>query len=85
MNPILIDELIKEDRTDTETSVIIEGKKLTGWQLAKPCNYDKEYTSFIDRLKGAWLVFTCKAIPVQYFCDLTEEEQIAYVKTQIKK
>jgi hypothetical protein len=85
MKPIVIDELIKQDRTDTQTSIVINGRKLTGWQLAKPLNYDKEYTTLIERLKGAWLVFICKAIPVQYFCDLTEEQQVEYVKSQLKK
>ncbi len=84
MKPIVIDELLKEDHTDTETSVTINGKKMTGWQLAKPENYRKEYTPFIERLIGAWKVFQCKAIPVQYFCDLTQEEQVEFVKTQLK-
>ncbi len=86
MKPILIDEFIKDaGDTQSQTSVTIDGQKLNGYQIAKPINYNIEYTSFMDRLKGAWLVFRCKAVPVQYFCDLTEQEQIDYVKEIIKK
>ena len=31
--------------TSEEVSVVIDGKKLEGWQIAKPLNYDKEYTT----------------------------------------
>jgi hypothetical protein len=31
------------------------------WVLARPLNYRKQYTSFLDRIKRAWKVFTCEA------------------------
>ena len=81
MKAILIDELVKDQSTE-QVSVTIEGKKLKGWQIAKPLNYEKKYTRFIDRFKSAFKVLTGKAIAVQFFTDLSEEEKIAYVKTK---
>jgi hypothetical protein len=81
---ILIDELLKSDSTQEQATVIIDGKKLQGYQIAKPLNYEKEYCTFMERLKAALLVFKCKAIAVQYFRDLTEEEKFKYVKNKIK-
>ena len=81
MKAILIDELVKDQSTTEEVSVVIEGKKLKGWLIAKPLNYEKKYTRFIDRFKSAFKVLTGKAIAVQFFTDLSEKEKIAYVKT----
>jgi hypothetical protein len=81
MKAILIDELVKDQSTTEQVSVTIEAKKLKGWQIAKPLNYEKKYTRFIDRFKSAFKVLTGKAIAVQFFTDLSEEEKIAYVKT----
>ena len=82
MKAILIDELVKDQSTE-QVSVTIEGKKLKGWQITKPLNYEKKYTRFIDRFKSAFKVLTGKAIAVQFFTDLSEEEKIAYVKTKL--
>ena len=46
-------------------------------------NYEKEYTSLLSRLKMSMKVLSGKAIAVQYFNDLTEQEQIEYVKSKI--
>ncbi len=83
MKAILIDELVKDQSTTEQVSVTIEGKKKEGWQIAKPLNYEKKYTSFSDRLKSAIKVLTGKAIAVQFFTDLSEEDKIAYVKTKL--
>jgi len=83
MKAILIDELVKYQSTTEQVSVTIEGKKLEGWQIAKPLNYEKKYTRFTDRLKSSIKVLTGKAIAVQFFTDLTEQDKIAYVKTKL--
>jgi len=54
-----------------------------GWQIAKPLNCNKEYTTLKDRFVMAKKVLLGKAIAVQYFTDLTEDEKISYVKKQI--
>jgi hypothetical protein len=83
MKAILIDELVKDQSKTEQVSVVIEGKKLEGWQIAKPLNYDKKYTTFKERFSMAKKVLFGKAIAVQFFTDLTEEEKIAHVKTQL--
>jgi len=83
MKAILIDELVKYQSTTEQVSVTIEGKKLEGWEIAKPLNYEKKYTRFTDRLKSSIKVLTGKAIAVQFFTDLTEQDKIAYVKTKL--
>ena len=83
MRTILIDELVKDQSTTEQVSVVIEGKMLEGWQIAKPLNYDKKYTTLKDRFVMARKVLLGKAIAVQFFTDLTEDEKISYVKNQI--
>ena len=83
MKTILIDELIKDQSVTEQTSVVIEGNTLEGWQIAKPLNYDKKYTTLKDRFVMARKVLLGKAIAVQFFTDLTEDEKISYVKNQI--
>lgn len=85
MEAILIDELVKDQLTTEQVSVVIEGKKLEGWQIAKPLNYDKKYTTFFQRCTMAKKVLLGKAIAVQFFIDLTEQDKIAYVKTKLPK
>ena len=75
MKAILIDELVKATE---QVSVVIEGKKLEGWQIAKPLNYDKKYTTLKERFTMAKKVLFGKAIAVQFFTDLTEQDKIAY-------
>ena len=83
MKTILIDELVKDQSTTEQVSVVIEGKTIEGWQIAKPLNYDKKYTTLKDRFVMAKKVLLGKAIAVQFFTDLTEDEKISYVKNQI--
>lgn len=83
MKTILIDELVKDKSVSEQVSVVIEGKMLEGWQIAKPLNYNKEYTTLKDRFVMAKKVLLGKAIAVQFFTDLTEDEKISYVKNQI--
>ena len=83
MKAILIDELVKDQSTTEQVSVVIEGKKLEGWQIAKPLNYEKNYTTLKERFVMAKKVLFGKAIAVQFFTDLTERDKIAYVKTKL--
>ena len=83
MKTILIDELVKDKSVSEQVSVVIEGKMFEGWQIAKPLNYNKEYTTLKDRFVMARKVLLGKAIAVQFFTDLTEDEKISYVKNQI--
>jgi hypothetical protein len=83
MKTILIDELVKDQSVTEQVSVVIEGKMLEGWQIAKPLNYDKKYTTLKDRFVMAKKVLLGKAIAVQFFTDLIEDEKISYVKNQI--
>ena len=83
MKTILIDELVKDKSVSEQVSVVIEGKMFEGWQIAKPLNCNKEYTTLKDRFVMAKKVLLGKAIAVQYFTDLTEDEKISYVKNQI--
>ena len=84
MKTILIDELVKDQLTTEKVSIIIKDKKFEGWQIAKPLNYKKEYTTFIGRLKMAMKVLKGKAIAVQFFTDLSKEDKIKYVETKLK-
>ena len=83
MKTILIDELVKDQSVKEQVSVVIEGKMLEGWQIAKPLNYDKKYTTLKDRFVMAKKVLFGKAIAVQFFTDLTEDGKISYVKTKL--
>jgi hypothetical protein len=83
MKVILIDELVKCLSTTEQVSVLIEGEKLEGWQIAKPLNYEKRYTTLKERFVMAKKVLFGKAIAVQFFTDLTEQDKIAYVKTKL--
>ena len=83
MKTILIDELVKDQSATEQVSVVIEGKTIEGWQITKPLNYDKKYTSLKDRFVMAKKVLFGKAVAVQFFTDLTEDEKISYVKNQI--
>ena len=83
MKTILIDELVKDQSVSEQVSVVIEGKMFEGWQIAKPLNCNKEYTTLKDRFVMAKKVLFGKAIAVQFFTDLTEDEKISYVKNQI--
>jgi len=79
MKAILIDELVKDQSTTEKVSLVIEGKKIEVWQIAKPLNYEKNYTTLKERFVMAKKVLFGKAIAVQFFTDLTERDKIAYV------
>ncbi len=83
MKAILIDELIKDQPASESVSLVVDGKQLAGWQIAKPLNYTKQYTTLKERFIMAKKVLFGQAIAVQFFSDLTEQEKIAYVKTKL--
>ena len=83
MKPILIDDLLSGERTQTQVRVTVDGNPMEGYQIAKPLNYDPEYLKASDRIEMAIAVLTGKAIAVRYFEDLSEEEKEAYVKDKI--
>lgn len=83
MKAILIDELVKDQPASELVSLVIDSKQFAGWQIAKPLNYTKQYTTLKERLIMAKKVLFGKAIAVQFFSDLTEQEKIAYVKTKL--
>lgn len=85
MKPILIDDIQEEFGSNTEQFVVeVNGKKLQGWQIAKPINFDSEHLSIKERKEMADAIMKGKAIAVRFFDDLTAEEQTEYVKNKIK-
>lgn len=80
---ILIDNLIKNSKTQSSFNVVIDGEKLNGYQIAKPLNYS--HLTLNERWKMSKLIMDGKAIAVQYFEDLTKEEQENYIKNEIIK
>lgn len=86
MKAILIDDLLKDaGEVQFSTKVTVDGLEYEGYQVAKPLNHEKEYISQADREAMAKLVLEGKAIAVQYFSDLTEEEQVAYVRERLNE
>jgi len=84
MKAILIDDIGDLTENQCEFTIDVKGEMLRGYQIAKPLNYDKEYTTKADRKKMAKLILEGKAIAVQFFSDLSEEEQSKYVEDKIK-
>jgi hypothetical protein len=86
MKPILIDNIKEELASNSqEFTVDVNGTTMTGWQIAKPLNYDPEYLPKKERKEMADAVLKGKAIAVCFFEDLSEEEQSEHVKGQIEK
>lgn len=84
MKPILIDEIQEKfGSMSSEFTVEVDGVKYQGYQVAKPMNYDPEYSTKKERQEMANLVLEGKAIAVQFFSDLTPEEKSAYVKSKL--
>jgi len=81
---ILIDELV-EYQTYQQTEVEIDNTKKSIYRIAKPLNCEKEYSTFLSRLKDAISVLKGKAITVQFFTDLSNEDQIKYYKNERSK
>jgi hypothetical protein len=78
----LIDNILKEqDKVDTQASVMIDGVEHIGWVCAKPLNYNYE-NGFFTRLRNALKIIKGKAIAIQYFEDLSENEKINYVRKE---
>lgn len=77
---ILIDELIKADMPTELCDVVVDGKALSGWQIAKPLGNG----TIRQRLRDAWRVLTNRGTVVSYFSDLREVEKVAHVKAQLK-
>ena len=87
METILIDELVNDYplQPTEKSSVVIKGKNIEVYTIAKPLNYEPKYTSFLSRLRSAINVLNGKAIAFQFFADLSEEQQIMYVKQKLLK
>lgn len=85
MKPILIDE-IKDSLGNcmSECKVEIDGVEHTGYQIAKPLNYDPKYMSKKNRKEMAKAIMDGKAIAVCFFEDLSEEEKQEYIKKKMK-
>jgi len=86
MKKILIDDLVAEN-TDggscAEFRVDVDGNTFSGYKIAKPLNYDPEYSTKKERKEMAQLVLDGKAIAVSFFEDLTPEEQSEHVKKML--
>lgn len=61
----------------SEQFVVVRGIEYKGWVHSKPINPRWWKT----RIRDAWQILRGKAIAIQYFEDLTEEEKEKYVKT----
>jgi len=86
MKTILIDEIQNEfGNCQSEIKVTVDGVLMQGYQIAKPMNYEPEYFTMEDRKEMADLIMAGKAIAVQFFDDLSPEEQSAYVKNKMNK
>ena len=84
MKPILIEEFIEQvEETSSQFNVDVDGNDYSGYQIAKPLNYDPEHLSKKDRQEMADAIMAGKAIAVCFFEDLTPEEQSDYVKRKI--
>jgi hypothetical protein len=56
--------------------VVVNGKEYSGWVHSKPINPRWWKT----RIRDAWQILKGKAIAIQYFEDLTEEQKQEYIK-----
>ena len=85
MKPILIEDFIEEHQdTTSQFSVDVDGNSYSGYQIAKPLNFDPEYLSKEDRKEMADAIMAGKAIAICFFEDLTPEEQAEYVNRKIQ-
>ena len=73
MKPILADEFSSHHSAQSCDKVRFNDTIYEGWHIAKP--YSRRY-GFGIRLRHALLVLRGKAIAVQYFQDLTQDEKI---------
>ena len=84
MKPILAEEFIDQhSMTTSQFSVDVDGNEYSGYQIAKPLNFDPEYFSKKERKEMADAVLAGKAVAVCFFEDLTPEEQSDYVKRKL--
>lgn len=82
MKPILIDDLVKESHAQSEINRQVMGFRVRGWKIAKPLNYD---FTLVERIILSLYVLRGKAIVVQHFEDLTENDKDNHVKKNLKK
>ena len=76
---MLIDD-IKKQGCQSEASVDIDGIKHSGWVCAKPINPRMWRT----RIKDALQILKGKAIAVQYFDDLNDDQKYKYITKNIR-
>ena len=72
----IVDTFIKTGAQSQEY-VVVNGKEYVGWVHAKPINPRWWRT----RIRDAWQILRGRAIAIQYFKDLTQEQKESYVKT----
>lgn len=82
MKPILIDDLVKESHTQCEVNRQLLGTRVRGWKIAKPLNYD---FTILERIKLCLYILKNKAIAVQFFEDMSEEDKDEHIKRNLKK
>lgn len=82
MKPILIDELVKESHTQTKINRQLMGFNVRGWKITKPLNH--KFT-LLERIKLSCYILCGKAIAVQFFEDLSENDKDNYIKKSLKK
>lgn len=72
MKSILVEDLLKMNLDECQTEVQFtdeNGKRLSGWAIAKPLNMDKDYVSEEDRKAMAQEVLDGRAIAVHFTQD----------------
>jgi len=82
MKPILIDDLVKESLPQCEINRQLTGVRVRGWKIAKPLNYD---FTWLERIKLCLYVLRNKAIVVQHFEDMSEDDKDEHIKRNLKK
>lgn len=82
MKPILIDDLVKESHAQCEINRTLLGTRVRGWKIAKPLNYD---FTVLERVKLALFILRNKAIAVQFFEDMSEDDKDQYIKKNLNK
>ena len=84
MKPILAEDFISQYQDiSSQFNVDVDSNQYSGYQIAKPLNFDPEHFTKKDRKEMANAVLEGKAIAVCFFEDLTPEEQSNYVKRKI--
>lgn len=83
---LLLDTLVKRaETTYCEHKVNVDGTVFTGYMMAKPLNYNKKYTTLLNRIRMFKAIMKGKAIAVCFFEDMTDEQQRVYAKSIIER